>query len=198
MLEKLSVFDPIAELKTKLKLAPTTEPYFREVVTDRNISGDLEFHLTFVYANQSNQEVLKKLKSAASSLGYRIKTPILELLPVPQDFLLSKGPVLIHKGFFIGDGINNLEQLSQTGIWGNIDRKYATYMKLPNSKIKPNSPSEVAWKFKLPVTLTLDTRKLLELRTVFSDPEPLVTSEPLGESFFVMGGIPATAIIDIE
>lgn len=103
---------------------------------------------------------------------------------------------IIHRGFIIARGVNNTEQIQNSGVFGNISTDERTYMMAREARIIPNSTfgrKDIAQ----PIMLEVDVKKLMEYRSAITDIEFLYSrfeSDVPGHGFFVFGGIPAKAI----
>lgn len=105
-------------------------------------------------------------------------------------------PMLFHAGLFRkgeGDNVMNMEQF---GVFGSPKVNFPTYLMTAGSGINPFARMDVFNE----VYMLVDPIELLKMRTVFVDPETVgktnqwYTRDRLGASFFVLGGIPQTAI----
>ena len=100
--------------------------------------------------------------------------------------------VLVHKGFIINGG-NNIENLRRYGVFGDPDITFPTYL------MRPGSNPVVYGRKDSRVALFVDKKKLMDKRSIFIDPESIAEdpylNDKLGDSYFVLGGIPGEAIV---
>ncbi len=100
-----------------------------------------------------------------------------------------RNKVLISKGILI-NGQNNLKNLEEYAIFGNPSERYPTYLSNINRSLLTYSTPDCI--------LAIDTKKLSKKRSIFIDPETIKSSnESVGDAYFVLGGIPKEAIIEI-
>ena len=91
---------------------------------------------------------------------------------------------------------NNYDNLAQVGVFGSPDFGIPTYLQSYGTRlVAPNADKRV--KKSEPVCLYIDANILVKNRSVYPDPEGLMKTPELGNSFFIIGGIPAKAIIAI-
>lgn len=106
--------------------------------------------------------------------------------------------VLVHEGYIMVDGNDNISQMQHTGIFGNPSDTEPTYVKILDSRMLASSPRP---RRENPITLYIDADTLKQSRTIYADTEPLLgyfPSDKLGEAFYFFRGIPAEAIIGIS
>ncbi|MCA9477951.1 MAG: hypothetical protein KC535_02275 [Nanoarchaeota archaeon] len=112
----------------------------------------------------------------------------------------------IHKGFMRREGttsFDNYISLETKNIFG--DEQGITYLSSrENSDVTLSSHSQHSQQDPEFVTIYVNPKKLIQLRSIFHDPE-MIDPNPLydvkadyGNTFFVFGGIPKEAIIKIE
>lgn len=103
--------------------------------------------------------------------------------------LIPEETILIHKGILV-NGQNNLHNLEKYAVFGNPSEKAPTYLSRINQALMINTVPDCI--------LAVDTKKLSKKRSIFIDPETIYSSnEDIGDSYFVLGGIPKEAIIEI-
>ncbi len=101
-----------------------------------------------------------------------------------------KTNILTHKGLLVNEQ-DNLSNLEKYAIFGNPSEKAPTYLSEINQPLMINSIPDCI--------LAVDTKKLSEKRSIFIDPETILSSnESVGDSYFILGGIPKEAIIEIS
>ena len=148
-----------------------------------------------------------------SDQGITLESGKLAARPVDISEVLRNrnyAPVLVHDGYLIkyiykfdGRGrvsLDNTEQVIQNGIFGNPSTTDMTYLKIDGAGIAGNELMDHDVKKSSRVRLFIDPDKLAQSRSVFSDPEPFYSrleGDVIGQSYFVLGGIPAEAIIGI-
>lgn len=100
-----------------------------------------------------------------------------------------KTNILIHKGQ-LTNGQNNINNLERYAIFGSPSEKSPTYLSEINQALMINSLPDCI--------LAIDSKRLSEKRSVFIDPETISSSnESIGDSYFILGGIPKEAIIEV-
>ncbi|KKS97937.1 MAG: hypothetical protein UV73_C0004G0079 [Candidatus Gottesmanbacteria bacterium GW2011_GWA2_43_14] len=112
--------------------------------------------------------------------------------------------VLIHQGYiFGGDDIiyNNEQLIEEKGIWGNP--AMPSYVAPMDSiEVQPNYIFPDDAKRRRPVTIYVNPDKLTEFRNIWVDPEQFFEKadpeHPSMNAFYVIGGIPAEAIISFS
>lgn len=103
--------------------------------------------------------------------------------------LIPEETIFIHKGLLV-NGQNNLNNLEKYAVFGNPSEKAPTYLSGINETPMTNALPDCI--------LAVDTKKLSKKRSIFIDPETIYSSnEDIGDSYFVLGGIPKEAIIEI-
>jgi len=100
-----------------------------------------------------------------------------------------KADILIHKGLLI-NGQNNISNLEKYAIFGSSSEKFPTYLSEINQALMINNLPDCI--------LAINTKKLSEKRSVFIDPETISSfNEFIGSSYFILGGIPKEAIVEV-
>jgi len=164
------------------------------------------FQITHMLGRESDRKVIENQIIENPALGLVLDRNDLILTPVDIIKLINEEkniPVLIHQGITKTHSVNNILQFSEKGIFGDTGEDVPTYVKTFGSKMFGNLPYTTHEKGTNPnyVTLYINPYKLRDYRSIFTDPEPLfsnIPSDKLGESFFVMGGIPAKSIIGVS
>lgn len=115
--------------------------------------------------------------------------------PLDHGLLIHQGHVLINNG--TGRIYNNRDNIDQVGLFGSPDFGVPTYLQLPETKLVQSNISPRVSKTH-PVYLYIDSERLLKKRSLYPDPEGIINENEFGKSFFVLGGIPARAILAIS
>jgi len=109
-------------------------------------------------------------------------------------------PAMVHQGYFYmpkEEETEFLRRVENSGVFGDDRMGYPTYLKLVEEEIHPNSYKPK----KKPVCLYVDGNILAKYRSIYTDPEGVSLTplaQELGKSFFILGGIPTTAIIGLS
>jgi hypothetical protein len=108
---------------------------------------------------------------------------------------IKKYGFLEHDGLVVNGG-NNINNLNTHGVFGNPNVRAPTYLCRPSHSLAFYVGDEQsAIDFEVSLVVRLD--ELMRRRSLFVDPETFsmpVSWEGIGDSFFVLGGIPREAI----
>lgn len=177
-----------------------------EDVLDEFISEYLSFLSLNYSENNGFSEGYRHWRKALEKGFIEINEGKVSLVPVQPDYNTfgiqkKEENYLIHKGLIKYNGKNNLTNLEEFGVFGDPNEKIPTYL-MTDSEAFTFPRFEASNE----VYLCIDKRELLKRRTVFIDPNSIETSIYkdcilidigdiiLGNSFFIMGGIPKEAI----
>ncbi len=86
---------------------------------------------------------------------------------------------------------SNLFTIKRDGVVGNSDKEKPTYLKKMGFY---NGLCDEGGGYRI----TVDTKKLLERRTLFHDHEGLGFRPEMGSTFLVFGGIPLESILELS
>lgn len=106
----------------------------------------------------------------------------------------NKESILEHMGWISVGDYDNYEQMRTLGIYGNPSNQ-PTYLRTSGSEVVPTNFGSLR-RLKESIFIQVEPSTLQRLRDIYIDPETLIAlgSDVFGESFFVLGGIPADAI----
>lgn len=195
----------IQSLADAIEKAPT--PLFvgrTKITKDTPQSTLTEYLRVFQYEEKERLQYFREKIHANSDLGITANGKSVELSPVNLLEVLKSRlltSTLVHDGFMVINGMDNVRQIKEKGVFGNIDINQPVYMKTLGAEILPNALTEAEKKELIPVRLYLDAKKISEFRTVFADPESFrieLPEEKPGQSYLILGGIPVSAIVGIS
>jgi len=137
---------------------------------------------------------MKKINGAEFENGKLVLYPV---NPIKESIIVgSDKGILYHRGMlFIHNRTNNLTNLKEDGVFGNPDEKMETYLMRCGGFVNTFG----TMKGRKSIRLWVDTEKLIAKRNIFLDPYVISDNyfhERLGDSYFVLGGIPRESIID--
>jgi hypothetical protein len=185
--------------------APESTPLFSSLLNYEKVQN---FHLKALFnqinralENSSMNQDLLRLIDEHATLGLSVASNKLALLPANSNRLPVDPAILIHRGHVLietaASNYDNRDNLSQVGVFGSPDFGVPTYLQSHNSQeVSPNVDPRARKSQK--VCIYLDADKLVKYRSLYPDPEGLLKTSELGNSFFVLGGIPAAAIIALS
>jgi len=187
--------------------SPVLSPQISRMDEISKVSGILE---TISRDLKTSEEKGQKVRQAVKDnpdLGMKLIDDEMLLFPVNavkvREVLRShslNNHTLEHTGYAYAYGVDNIAQVRQFGVFGGKNKSLATFLKSLGSGMKTNEVYEID-QIKNPVRLIVDIGILNGLRSIFTDPEPTwsnLQSDIVGESYFVLGGIPAKAITRVE
>jgi len=145
---------------------------------------------------------LEREKEEYPDYGMKIIDGELSLFPINPNFKVLEYRTCLT---------NNLTILENWGCFGEPDynkkfyhiNKYSATAPI-TGKIKPRILKEHSKNEKIhicePITLIIDKEKLMEKRSIFINPFSILgdTKFPLGNSYFIVGGIPKEAVMGFE
>ena len=137
--------------------------------------------------SRNNERVVEKLKEILET--YRM---------LPLSYGEVGSPVLFHgsgmtykkEGLF-GGIVDNLAVMKKEGVYGS--KKRVTYLTRDFERVIAHSPRAKGSDI---LMLVIDTKKMMEYRSLFPDPESLLMTDEFMRNFVTPHGIPVGAIVD--
>ncbi len=201
----MQVLNPHLEKDTQLSLLKASSP----LKPIRLSCLDVRRPASTFIASQSFLNGVKEDKDIPvnqSTIGIRsaLRQGFVELVEGNVNLLaLKSSPTSLHQRSI--DSIEIREQFKSLAILGNPDIMAPTYVAGPRWNGETYGWETVRYKVEDRIVVRIDPQILFEQRSIFIDPETINQYADreddfceLGRAFFVLGGIPKEAILQIE
>lgn len=153
-------------------------------------------------------ETLLRIQYAQEHFGVSLVKGSLhlsQLRDIGDDILVHDGFMKAPTHFFQGhrDAFSNYENMWRRGVFGNPDKQTPTYLKTRYASLCSNQLSLELEQGGYKIRVLVDEGVLLKHRSIYLDPESLHGrsrrfGDRVGDSYFLLGGIPKEAILGFQ